>query len=94
MPSLKASMQESAGGGFAKKARGFRGKDAVKGGWWVGVGWSVSWMDIMASPARVKHPAPIETFAERQRTIRRAEAEEDREAEMWAHDMGGRVEGL
>ena len=86
-------MHESGGGGFTKKARGFRGKDAVNGGWVVD-GERFSWMAIIARPARAKHPAPILTFAERHRDIRRAEAAGERDADTWPQDIGGRVEGL
>jgi hypothetical protein len=86
-------MHESGGGGLTKKARGFRGKEAVNGGCSV-EGERFSWMDIMARPARAKHPAPILTFADRHSDIRRDEAVGESDAETWPQDIGGRVEWL
>lgn len=93
MPSLKANIQESAGGGFVKNARGFSGNEAVNGGC-SDEGCSVSWIDIMAKPARAKQPAPTDTWAERQSDISRAEAAAERDAVMCPQDIGGRVAGL
>lgn len=93
MPSLKASMHDSGGGGLTNQARGFSGKDAVKGGCW-DEGLRDSWIDIMARPARAKQPAPMETCAERQSDMRREDAEAESAALMCPHDIGGRDEAL
>jgi hypothetical protein len=88
-------MQDSAGVVKPKNARGLRGKDAVKGRRWsVGMsGCRVSWRDIMERPARAKQPAPMLMLEARQRASRRADAEGERETEMWDEFIAGVVEG-
>lgn len=96
-PSLKASMSESAccncGSALVlrRKGRGFRGKLATKGS--VLVGSRRSCISIMLSATSANPPAPMLTFAKRQRARRRAVAFE----ESWGREeivvRGGTVVG-
>lgn len=100
IPSLKVSMHEFGGGGRGKKARGLRGKEAANAGGGGGGDADVVvvvdegvYSSIMDSPARAKHPAPMDTWEDLHRAMRRADACVERVTAMWPDAMGGRVEG-
>jgi hypothetical protein len=89
IPSLKESMQLSALGAGEKKARGFRGKEAVIAGGGVGVvvvevldEGRREYRSIIVSPASAKQPLPTLQCAARQSEIKRADAAADSVAVM------------